>query len=88
VHTVMKINTSILNSAFSKYYHYLFKLEVIQDTRGDLGHIEKIAVECVSLLYIAPYPPRFQVGGWTFRWVNGFCFDSFCGGEGCPFVYL
>ena len=52
----MKINTSILNSAFSKYYHYLFKLEVIQDTRGDLGHIEKIAEECVPLLYIAPHP--------------------------------
>ena len=73
----MKINTSILNSAFSKYYHYLFKLEVIQDTRGDLGHIEKIIVECVWLLYIAPHPPYYRFGSWTFRWKSESCTTFF-----------
>ena len=30
---------------------------------GFLFVFQKIAVECVSLLYIAPYPRRFQVVG-------------------------
>ena len=60
----------MLNSAFFQYYHYLFKFEVIQNTRGDLGHIEKITVECAWTLFSNPDPPLTLVDKIVLGWKN------------------
>jgi len=40
---------------------------------------------CVSLISV-PDPPLNRVGGWNFRWINGFCFDSLCAEHGFTLI--